>query len=87
MNAKKKLRSTIMALAVTSLLAVPTAWAETQVPEDMVLVPGGPFLMGVDKTGDHHMGGTIDNPVHLGRQVGTDLFNPVIPNHDILTTP
>ncbi len=49
MTMKKKLKLTLVACLATALLGAPTSWAETQVPEDMVLVPGGSFLMGVDK--------------------------------------
>jgi hypothetical protein len=38
------------------------------------------MVMGVDKTGDHHVGGTIYNPVCLIGEVGADLFNPVVPD-------
>ncbi len=49
MNTKQKLKSAIAAFALAAFMGNPNAWAETQVPEDMVLIPGGPFLMGVDK--------------------------------------
>ena len=49
MNMKPKIKSAMAAFALTAIVATPNAWAETQVPEDMVLVPGGSFLMGIDK--------------------------------------
>jgi len=45
----KKLKTVAAGLAVSVLLGVSTVDAETQVPEDMTLIPGGSFLMGVDK--------------------------------------
>lgn len=48
MNINLKLKCTIVALAVTTMLGASSAGADTH-PDDMVLVPGGPFLMGVDK--------------------------------------
>ena len=49
MKTRESLKYSMVALAMTALLASPNAWAETQVPEDMVLIPKGSFLMGVDK--------------------------------------
>jgi hypothetical protein len=49
MNTLKNIKSLGAALAVMALLVAPNSWAETQVPEGMAIVPGGPFLMGIDK--------------------------------------
>jgi len=49
MKTRRNITSAFIALALTAIMGIPSAWAETQVPEDMVMVPGGPFLMGVDK--------------------------------------
>jgi formylglycine-generating enzyme required for sulfatase activity len=49
MNITTNLKLTLAGVALTALVATPNAWGGTQVPEDMVMVPGGSFLMGVDK--------------------------------------
>ena len=44
------------------------------------------MVMGVDKTGDHHVGGTIYYPICLIGEIGADLFDPVVPDQNIVTT-
>jgi len=49
MKIKTNIKSAVVALIITGFIATPNAWSGTQAPEDMVLVPGGSFLMGIDK--------------------------------------
>ncbi len=49
MKIKEQVFNGMGALAVAALLSTSTAWAE-EAPEDMALIPGGSFLMGVDKS-------------------------------------
>ncbi|GJL78894.1 MAG: hypothetical protein NPINA01_18830 [Nitrospinaceae bacterium] len=48
MKTKQFIKTTLGALAVTTMIGASATWAGES-PEDMVLVPGGSFLMGVDK--------------------------------------
>jgi len=84
MKIKNKVYQSFGVLAVTALLST-TAWA-ADVPEDMALVPGGSFLMGVDKSVQ------VDTKKMTARQrlkyaVSREAFHDEGPAHMIILDP
>jgi len=85
MKIKNKFFVGIGALAVSTFLST-TAVGATDAPEDMVLIPGGSFLMGVDKTE------RVDTKKMTLRQqlkyaVSKEAFNDEGPAHMVILDP
>ncbi len=86
MNMGKTIKTLISAVAVTSLFVIPNAWSKTQIPEDMALIPGGPFLMGVDKKVNRDTE-KMSKRQQLRYAVSKEAFHDEGPAHNVILDP
>lgn len=82
MKAKQFFKTTLGALAVTTLLGASAAWAGES-PEDMVTVPGGHFLMGVDKEVNTKTK-KMSKQQQLKYRVSREAFHDEGPAHNVI---
>jgi len=81
MKAKRFIKTAIGIIAMTSILGAPIVGAGES-PEDMVLVPGGPFVMGVDKAVNPQVK-HMSKIKRLKYAVSAEAFNDEGPAHTV----
>jgi formylglycine-generating enzyme required for sulfatase activity len=85
MKIRKKFLISIGAFAVAALFSTSTVWAG-DAPDDMALIPGGSFLMGVDKTVQVNTE-KMTTRQRLKYAVSREAFHDEGPAHMVITDP
>jgi formylglycine-generating enzyme required for sulfatase activity len=83
MSYKTNLKLTLVGVALTALIATPNTWAESQVPDDMVMIPGGSFLMGIDKEVNRNTK-KMSKRQQLKYAVSREAFHDEGPAHNVV---